>query len=172
MSWRSPEPCRHGSTAPHPRRSDPEARRQTLCDFDRCGVARSELHDATRASLVSAFPGELARGRELRHDRANSDRIWRHGVSWATHCPPSGRGRFWCAGRLPPPRTSSVAVPGASHGGGRWRRHQRRELDQRNARGRPSRSSTRSAYTSRTGAKPFVPCTGSSRASGGDRQPC
>src|SRR6516165_4868477 len=56
--------------------------------FDRRGVARSELHDATRASLVSAFPGELARGRELRHDRANSDSIWRHGVSWAAHCPP------------------------------------------------------------------------------------
>src|SRR5215472_16035988 len=119
MSWRSPEPCRHGSTAPHPRGSDPGARRQTLCDFDRRGVARSELHDATRASLVSAFPGELARGRELRHDRANSDSIWRHGVSWATHCPPLDAAGFWRAGRLPPPRTSSVAVPGASHGGGR-----------------------------------------------------
>ena len=41
---------------------------QTLCDFDRRGVARSVLHDATRASLVSAFPVELARARELRLD--------------------------------------------------------------------------------------------------------
>jgi hypothetical protein len=105
MSWRSPEPCRHDSTAPHPRGADPGAQWQTLCDFDRRGIAPSELHDATRASLVSAFPIELARGR-LRHDCANSDSIWRDGVSWAAHCPPSGRGRFWCEGRLPPPHPS------------------------------------------------------------------
>jgi hypothetical protein len=32
------------------------------------GSPFAELHDATRASLVSASPGELARGREFRHD--------------------------------------------------------------------------------------------------------
>src|SRR6266403_1307026 len=34
MSQRSPEPCRHGGTAPYPRRTDLGARRQTLCDTD------------------------------------------------------------------------------------------------------------------------------------------
>jgi len=32
---RSPEPCRHGGTAPYPRGTDPGARRQTPCDTAR-----------------------------------------------------------------------------------------------------------------------------------------
>jgi hypothetical protein len=35
---RSPEPYRHGGTAPYPRGTDPGARRQTLCDTDRNGA--------------------------------------------------------------------------------------------------------------------------------------
>ena len=33
MSWRSPEPCRHRSPAPHARGSDPGARRQVVRDI-------------------------------------------------------------------------------------------------------------------------------------------
>jgi hypothetical protein len=64
MSKRSPEPCRHGGTAPYPCGTDPGARRQTLRDTDRNGagtrdsltrvVGRSPARDVAR--LRSANP--------------------------------------------------------------------------------------------------------------------
>jgi hypothetical protein len=63
MSKRSPEPCRHGGTAPYPRGTDPGARRQTLCDTDRNGagtrdsLTRDHRSATARYFLVqTAFP--------------------------------------------------------------------------------------------------------------------
>ena len=66
MSQRSPEPCRHGGTAPYPRGTDPGARRQTLCDTDRNGagtrdrLTRNHKSAATQFlnSSKQPFPGE------------------------------------------------------------------------------------------------------------------
>jgi hypothetical protein len=56
MSKRSPEPCRHGGTAPYPRGTDPGARRQTLCDTDRNGAGtRDSLTRVVGRSPESQF---------------------------------------------------------------------------------------------------------------------
>ena len=56
MSRRSPEPCRHGGTAPYPRRTNPGARRQTLCDTDRNGAGtRDRLTQDHRIATAQFF---------------------------------------------------------------------------------------------------------------------
>jgi hypothetical protein len=65
MYRRSPEPCRHRGTAPYPRRTDPEARRQTLCDTDCSGAGtRDSLtrdHRSATAQLFNWFDEPAAR---------------------------------------------------------------------------------------------------------------
>jgi hypothetical protein len=74
MSQRSPEPCRHGGTAPYPRGTDPGARRQTLRDTDRNGA-----DDRLQTTQLLAF----ARGARVTfhvahgcRERIFDDRIW------------------------------------------------------------------------------------------------
>src|SRR5215813_7847539 len=54
MSQRSPQPCRYGGTAPYPRRTDPGARRQILCDM----TATEQVHvhpDRDHQSVITQY---------------------------------------------------------------------------------------------------------------------
>ncbi len=60
MSQRSPEPCRHGGTAPYPRGTDPGARRQTLRDTDRNGAGTGRVPAlVTESGTLTETPGLL-----------------------------------------------------------------------------------------------------------------
>ena len=68
MSQRSPEPCRHGGTAPYPRGTDPGARRQTLCDTDRKGAGTRDSLTRDHRSAAARFStgsNSLPRSRDL-----------------------------------------------------------------------------------------------------------